>query len=231
MKKLVFISFAVLGLAGLVDEVWSMQNHFENIDASGSTPVTRAEIDEMRRGDQCIRDDLRNQQEMNNNYIHDLIAQISRLTTSVQSLENRVSDLTNQNNDLQAQNSSLNQRLTNVLNSIEQQKLDEAKKANDLAAKQLAQKEAEAAAIAKREKERIARNNRRNDQLKNLEKERDEWSRYIDGRAKHPGVWNSFNATWRNPRAVATYNKNKEIAPHKIKDIEQQMANVRASFE
>jgi chromosome segregation ATPase len=204
-----------------------MQDHFENIDASGSTPITRAEIDEMRRGDQSIRDDLRNQQEMNNNYIHDLIAQISRLTTSVQSLENRVSDLTNQNNDLQAQNNSLNQRLTDVFNSIEQRKLDEAKRANDLAEKQLAQQKAEAAAIAKREAEKVARNRQISEQLKKLEGERDQWCRYIDGRYSAPNNPNEINFGSK----LEEWKRSKALAPGKITALDQRIASLRAQFK
>lgn len=229
MRKLVFISF--VAWSAMFGEVWSMPpNPFENLDTSSSVPVTHAEIDEMRRGDQRIRDDLRNQQEMNNNYIHDLIAQISRLTTSVQSLENKVSDLTNQNNDLQAQNNSLNRRLADVLNSIDQKKLDAMNAANALKEKELIQKKAEADAVAKREKERISRNNQRNEQLKKLEHERDRWSRYVDGREKYPVRPGSMMGSFEEAK-IARYRANKKIAPQKIQEIDRQIANVRASFE
>lgn len=176
MKKLVFISFAVLGLFGLSERACSMNNFNEQRASQNnpsSIPVTQGEFEENIRREECHKDDIRNLMEMFNSRIADLTSEISGLRQQVRDQNDRISGLTNQNSELQAQNNSLNQRLTDVLNSIEQQKLDEAKRANDLAEKQLAQKEAEAKAAAQRERERVARNNQRSAQIANLEEKRD----------------------------------------------------------
>lgn len=236
MKKLVFINFAVLGLAGLSSEVLSMSPNSVDEQRSSqsnpsSIPVTQEEFRENIRREEGHKDDIRNLMEMFTSRIDDLTSELSGLRQQVRDQNDKISNLTNQNNVLQAQNDSLNQRLTNVLNSIEQKKLDEMQKANDLAEKQLAQQKAEAAAIAKREKERIARNNQKMEQLKKLEKDKDDWSKYIDGRNKGPVPDYSVSGHLFNEVAVNSYIKRKEKAPAEIKKIEQKMANIRASFE
>jgi regulator of replication initiation timing len=235
MKKLVFISFAVFGLAGLPDKVWSMPpNSIDEQRASqsnpSSVPVTQGEFRENIRRDEGHKDDIRNLMEMFNNQFANMNSQISVLTQQVQGLNDRVLSLTNENETLKSEKDSLQQQITNMCNSIEQRKLDEAKRANDLAEKQLAQQKAEAAAIAKRESEKVARNRQRTEQLKQLEKDKNMWTGYLDD-AKFPGKWNSTCGKWWNQTEVERYYENRQKAPAKIKEIEQRMVNIRASFE
>jgi chromosome segregation ATPase len=231
MKKLVFISFAVFGLAGLPDKVWSMPpNSIDEQRASqsnpSSVPVTQGEFRENIRRDEGHKDDIRNLMEMFNNQFANMNSQISVLTQQVQGLNDRVLSLTNENETLKSEKDSLQQQITNMCNSIEQRKLDEAKRANDLAEKQLAQQKAEAAAIAKREAEKVARNRQISEQLKKLEGERDRWRRYVDGRAKMPDP-KGFNFE----REAEEWRRDTANAPGKIAALDQRIASLRAQFK
>ncbi len=77
--------------------------------------------------------------------------------------------------------------------------------------------------------DRLARNKKLTDELKKLEKERDNWTGYLDGRKTFK--WDKFVPEFRNKADYDAYCSCKKQAPKKIKAIDQQMATLRAQFE
>ncbi len=235
MKKLVFLSFVALSLGSVSENAHGMFNFFrgrqeapQNTDSRAV--VTQAELSEKERVNEGHKDDMRNQAEMYNNQIGDLTAQISRLTMFVQNLNDKVTTLTEQNeaqqakiDTLKAEKNALNQQIADFKNSTEQKQLEEVKRANDLKQQELAE--------AKRlEADKLARNKKLTEELAKLEKERDDWSGYLDGR-KTVVAKNYSSFGWSNQRELDDFYNHKKEAPGRIAAIDQKIATLRAQFE
>ena len=236
MRKLIFVSVAGLGLVGMSGDVYGMFNFFrdsqnESKSTESRNVVTHAEISEKERVEEGHKDDMRNQAEMFNNQIGDLTAQISRLTMFVQNLNDKVSSLTEQNKSLnekneslKAENSALNQQITNFKDSTAQKQLEETQKANQLKERELEQ-------AKKLEADRLARNKKLADDIAALERRRDDWASYLDGRKTV--IARNYNPPfgWSNQREVDDFYNHKKEAPGKIAAIDQKIATLRAQFE
>lgn len=227
MRKLIFASLVGFSLVSVSENVCGMFNFRGSQEASKSTDsrdmVTRAEISEKNRVEEGHKDDMRNQAEMFNNQIGDLTAQISRLTMFVQNLNDKVTALTEQNESLKAENSALNQQITNFKDSTAQKQLEETQKANQL-------KEQELALAKKLEVDRLARNKKLADEIAKLERERDDWAGYLDGR-KTVVAKNYSSFGWSNQRELDRFYDNEKKAPGKIVAIDQKIATLRSQFE
>ncbi len=228
MKKLVFLSFVALSLGSVSENAHGMFNFFrgrqeapQNTDSRAV--VTQAELSEKERVEEGHKDDMRNVTEMFNNQIGDLTAQISRLTMFVQDLRDEVVELKGQNESLKAEKNALNQQIADFKNSTEQKQLEEAKRANDLKQQELAQ--------AKRlEADKLARNKKLTEELAKLERERDDWSGYLDERK-----WKSLPRDgWGHVCGkfeLERYYEGRDKAPREIAAIDRKIATLRAQFE